>query len=146
MFPCRQFLVRTEERTLLEKSRIAPLLLLLSGDQSLLALMHKTVEPPWTMRVSNAGTHDGLELFAMPGVRVVIFDEQTVEESERGRLLSQIRKQIPTASLLYIASAQSEANERRARTSGAHYYVSKPLSYDNFGYVLQSFLKSRELH
>ena len=36
---------------------------------------------------------------------------------------------------------QSDGNEKRARINGAHYYASKPLSLERFGYVLRSFLQ-----
>jgi len=47
--------------------------------------------------------------------------------------------------LLYVAGSQSEANDKRARTNGAHYYVSKPLSLELFGRVLHSFLQAPQV-
>jgi hypothetical protein len=47
--------------------------------------------------------------------------------------------------LLYIAGSPGDGNEKRARANGAHYYVSKPLSFDRFGQVLESFLKAQQV-
>jgi DNA-binding response OmpR family regulator len=82
--------------------------------------------------------------FALPNVRIVILDDQAVEEDDRSWLLTRIRKRLPDASLLYIARNQSDTNEKRARSNGAHYYASKPLSFGRFGYVLQSFLRAKK--
>jgi DNA-binding response OmpR family regulator len=60
----------------------------------------------------------------------VILDDQAVVENERGWLLAQIRKHFSGISLLYVAANQSDGNEKRARTNGAHYYSSKPLSLE----------------
>ena len=74
-------------------------------------------------------------------MRLAIVDDQAVEENDRGWLLTQIRERFSADSLLYVAGSQSDANEKRARTNGAHYYVSKPLSLERFGQVLRSFLQ-----
>jgi DNA-binding response OmpR family regulator len=81
------------------------------------------------------------KVFVQPNVRLVIFDDQAVEESDSGWMLAQIRKHFSGISLLYVAANQSDGNEKRARTNGAHYYSSKPLSLMRFGYVLQSFCR-----
>ena len=79
-----------------------------------------------------------------PNVRLVILDDQTVEENDRGWLLAQIRKHFSSGSLLYVAGSQSDGNEKRARINGAQYYVAKPLSLERFGYVLESFLQTQQ--
>jgi hemerythrin-like domain-containing protein len=59
--------------------------------------------------------------------------------------IAQIRKHFSGVSLLYVAGAQTDLNEKRARANGAHYYVSKPLSLERFGQVLESFLKAQQV-
>ena len=81
-------------------------------------------------------------MFTQPDVRLVIFDDQVVEENDRNWLLAKIRKYFSGAALLYVAGSQSDRNEKRARSNGAQYYVSKPLSLERFGHVLQSFLQA----
>jgi len=98
------------------------------------------VQPPWTLAHQPAA-YTSPEAFGRPNVQLVVLDDEAIEGSERGRLLTQINRYLPTTPLLYIAATHDEANERQARTNGAHYYVAKPLSLQHFGYVLQSFLR-----
>jgi DNA-binding response OmpR family regulator len=124
---------------------LAPTLLLLSDDAALAGIVSGVVKPPWRLIHQDGGgarLSDGS--FALPNVRIVILDDQAVEENDRGWLLTRIRKRLPGASLLYIARNQSDTNEKRARSNGAQYYASKPLSFERFGYVLQSFLRAKK--
>lgn len=124
---------------------LAPTLLLLSDDEALAEFVLGVVKPPWRLiHQDGAGAPMSDGSFALPNVRIVILDDQAVEENDRGWLLTRIHKRIPDASLLYIARNQSDANEKRARSNGAHYYASKPLSFERFGYVLQSFLRAKK--
>ena len=122
---------------------LAPTLLLLSDDELLVRLVCQIVGPPWRLVRHASGKHVGGGMFTQPNVRLVIFDDQAVEESDRGRMLKQIRKRFSGTPLLYIAATQTDANEKRARSNGAHYYVSKPLSPVPFGQVLSSFLEAQ---
>ena len=121
----------------------APTLLLLSADKALADFVASSVQPPWTF-VHQSTAYTSAEVFAQPNVQLVVLDDEAIEGSERGRLLARIRRYLPTVPLLYIAASHNEANERQARTNGAHYYVAKPLSLEHFGYVLQSFLRARK--
>jgi DNA-binding response OmpR family regulator len=123
---------------------LTPRVLLLSDDEALADVVQGIVRRPWSLvRQAVDGTLS--EVFAQPTVRLVILDDQAVEENARGRVLEQIRKYFPGIFLLYVAGSQSEANEKRARTNGAHYYVSKPLSLERFGRVLHSFLQAQQV-
>ena len=130
----------------LRNGPLAPTALLLSEDRELLALVGRLVTPPWKLVRHEAGKFITREVLAQPNVRLAILDDEAVNENVRGRLLAQIRKHFSGISLLYIADTQSEAGEKRARANGAHYYVSKPLSLDRFGQVLQSFLRAQQPH
>ncbi len=127
-----------------EQTRLSPTVLLLSDDEALAKLALGIVKRPWKLVRHAADKYVGRELFAQPNVRLVILDDQAVEENDRGWLLEQIRKHFSGPPLLYVAGSQSDANEKRARTKGAHYYVSKPLSIERFGQVLQSFLQAKQ--
>lgn len=120
-----------------------PTLLLLSGDSSLVKLVREASAAPWRVEQyqSTLGERD---LFARPNVRLVVVDDEVVEEGERGWLLGQIRLRTRGAPLMYVASSHDLENEKRARASGAHYYTSKPLDENQFVQVLQSFLKARK--
>ncbi len=123
----------------------APTVLLLSDDEALAKLVHEIVKRPWKVVRHGTAQHLNREASYQPNVRLVIFDDQAFEETDRGWMLAQIRKRFSGVSLLYVASVQSDANEKRARTNGAHYYSSKPLSLTRFGYVLQSFLDTQQV-
>lgn len=123
--------------------------MVLTDDQALADLVARIIERPWKLVCLSTDRNKVHKRLAEPNVRIVIFDDQAVEENERSWMLAQIRKRFSGSSLLYVADKQSDGNEKRARTNGAHYYVSRPLSPERFGYVLRSFMqvlaKPREL-
>jgi DNA-binding response OmpR family regulator len=128
-----------------EELRLSPTLLLLSDDEALAGLVHEIVKRPWKLVRQSAAGYVSHKIFTQPNVRLVILDDQTVEENDRGWLLAQIRRHFSDGSLLYVAGSQSDCNEKRARTNGADYYVSKPLSLERFGRVLHSFLQTQQV-
>src|SRR5579864_7803769 len=123
--------------------RTWPTLLLLSDDEALKDLVSGIVKQPWKLVRQRAARDISRKMFTQPHVGLVIFDDQVVEENDRNWLLAEIRKYFSGASLLYVAGSQSDSNEKRARTNGAQYYVSKPLSLERFGHVLRSFLQAQ---
>jgi len=120
-------------------------LLLLSDDAALVSLVRGIVEHPWELVRQSAARYLDHLISAPPNVRLVIFDDQDIEEGDRSRLLGQIRKHFSGDPLLYVAGGHSDDNEKRARTNGAPYYVCKPLPHERFIHVLQSFLQTLEL-
>ena len=128
-----------------EETRLSPTLLLLSDDTALANLVRGIVKRPWKLVRHGADGYTSRKIFAQSNVRLVILDDQTVEEDNRGWLLAQIRRYFSGGSLLYVAGSHSDDNEKRARTNGAQYYISKPLSFERFGYVLKSFLQAQQL-
>ena len=128
----------------LDETRLSPSLLLFSDDEALADLVGGIVKPPWKLVRQRADGYASREAFAQKNVRLVIVDDQAVEETDRGWLLAQIRKHLSGAALLYVASSQSDDNEKRARSNGAQYYVSRPLGLERFGHVLESFLQLQQ--
>jgi response regulator of citrate/malate metabolism len=124
--------------------RLSPTLLLLSDDEALAEVVRSITKPPWKLVRQATDGHISRHVFAQRNVRLVLLDDQAVPEGDRGWLLAQIRKHFSGNSLLYIAGSQSDANEKRARTSGAHYYISKPLPFERFRDVLLSFLQVQQ--
>jgi response regulator of citrate/malate metabolism len=137
--------IRRKVKTNFEGIGPSPTLLLLSDDEALAEVIGGVTKPPWKLVWQSVDGHMSRQVFAQPNVRLVVLDDQTVPESDRGWLLAQIRKHFSGNSMLYIAGGQSDANEKRARTNGAHYYISKPLSIERFRHVLQSFLQAEQL-
>lgn len=123
------------------KIRLSPTLLLLSDDQNLVT---GVVEHPWKLIRQGAGEYRAKKMFAQTNVRLVLLDDQAVDENDRGWLLAQIRKHF-SGTLLYVVSSQSDGNEKRARTNGAQYYISKPLPLERFGYVLRALLRIEQV-
>ena len=105
-------------------------------------LVEGIVKNPWKLLRHAPDGYLSLRIFSEPNVRLVILDDQLVQENDRGWLLGQIRKDFSGCSLLYVTNHHSEHNEKRARTSGVHYYTSKPISDGQFARVLQSFLQN----
>lgn len=124
----------------MDRAPLPPTLLLLTHDEELTALVLKAVKKPWKLVSRHPDRFVSDKAYAQRNVRLVIFDDQSVGENDRGWVLTQIRKHFFGSLLLYVAGTQTDHNERRARTNGAHYYVSKPLPPDPFNRVLQSFL------
>jgi response regulator RpfG family c-di-GMP phosphodiesterase len=120
-----------------------PTLLLLSDDPALVSIVGGIITHPWGLVRDRPNEYWNHKVVVLPNVRLVIFDDETVEENDRGWVLAQIRKHFSGRSLIYVANSHTEHTERKARTCGAHYYISKPLSPEQFGEVLLSFLQVR---
>jgi len=118
-----------------------PTLLLLSDDDALVKLVREVIGPPW--RIDHHENVDRSDLFRQPNVRLVLVDDGVIKEAERGWLLGQIRQRASGVPLMYVADSHDLENERRARSSGAHYYTSKPVDEHQFVLVLRSFLKTK---
>ena len=123
------------------RTNTAPTLLLFSGDKELATLVRKSVKAPWKIELCEDPAI-GREVLSRPSVRLVIVDDGSVDEEARGWLLDRIRKFVPQALLIYIASAHSEADERRARGYAAQYYTAKPLDMDRTARVIESFART----
>jgi DNA-binding response OmpR family regulator len=119
----------------------APTLVLFSADKELTALVRKNVKAPWKIELCEDPAI-GREALSRPSVRLVIVDDGAVDEEARGWLLDRIRKFVPQALLIYIASSHSEADERRARGYAAQYYTAKPLDLDRTARVIESFVRT----
>lgn len=83
----------------------------------------------------------GRNLLSRPDIRLVLIDDEKIDEQLRGWLLDRVRRFAPQALLFYVAAAHSEADEKRARSYQAHYYTSKPLDPGRTLRVLESFLR-----
>src|SRR6202050_2054185 len=119
----------------------APTLVLFSADRELTALVKKTARPPWKIELCEDPAI-GREALSRPSVRLVIVDDGAVDEEARGWLLDRIRKFVPQALLIYIASAHSEIDEKRARRYAAQYYTAKPLDTGRPSRVIESFIRA----
>jgi hypothetical protein len=72
----------------------------------------------------------------------VVIDDAAIEEPTRGWLLDQVRRLAPSALVAYIASNHTPEIERRARSLGVQYYISRPVDRDRTIRVLHSFVSA----
>ena len=121
--------------------RTAPTVVLFSADKELIAMVRATIKAPWKIELCEDPAI-GREVLSRPSVRLVIVDDGAVDEEARGWLLDRIRKFVPQALLIYIASSHSEADERRARGYSAQYYTAKPLDAARTSRVIESFVRT----
>jgi len=131
------------EQPLDGKSQVlpAPTLVLFSADKELTGLVRNSIKAPWRVELCEDPAI-GREALSRPSVRLVIVDDGAVDEEARGWLLDRIRKFVPQALLIYIASSHTEADERRARSYSAQYYTAKPLDLDRTARVIESFART----
>jgi hypothetical protein len=80
--------------------RPSPTLLLLSDDEVLADLVFRIVKRPWKLVRQGADGCMSHRVFNQPNVRLVVLDDQGVEENDRNWLLAQIRKHFSGTSLL----------------------------------------------
>jgi hypothetical protein len=116
-----------------------PIVALLSNDDNLARIVYSTVEVPWRLE-RHFYNRAVLEFMHPADVRLVIVDDESVRDAERGWLLAQIRRNLNDATLLYVAGSFGLENERRARGNGAHYYTAKPIDRDEFAGALRGFM------
>jgi len=109
-----------------------------SRDQSIVELIAEGLSDSWIIE-KFSDLQEARAFLRKPGVRIVVIDDEAVEESTRGWLLDQVRKGAPHALIAYIAAVHSLETERRARTYRVQYYTSKPIDRERTLRVLHSF-------
>lgn len=120
-------------------ARPEPLIVLFSSDPSLVGLVSQAGTQPWKVQRCK-DVHQCREFLTRPNVKLVVLDDQGIEDKMRGWLLDRVRMYAPHASLLYVASDHSPEAERRARSYAASYYTSKPIDSQLLLRVLASFV------
>jgi DNA-binding response OmpR family regulator len=120
---------------------VTPTLVLFSVDKELTSLVRNCTPAPWCVELCE-NLAVGRDALSRPSVRLVIVDDGAVDEDAREWLLDRIRKFVPQALLIYIASAHTEADEKRARGYSAQYYTAKPLDMDRTARVIESFARN----
>ncbi len=117
-----------------------PIVLILSGDDSLLRLAERAVPTPRHIRLY-ANPNFTPRLLAKTNVRLVVIDDQSVMPSDRAWVLNQVRRFCPDVLVIYIAARHDTNREKHARTNGANFYMSKPVDSELFIQVLRAFLR-----
>lgn len=102
-----------------------PILALLSNDEQLTQTIEGVAQSEWS--VIKPKIAEISNLVRQPNVRLVIFDDQSVPASDRGRALSEIQHYASRASIIYVAGNHDHENEKQARSRGVLFYTAKPL-------------------
>jgi DNA-binding NtrC family response regulator len=114
-------------------------ILVFSHDASLFDLASRAAGDQWTVeRCDDVRTCR--ESLIRPKVRLVVVDDEAIEDQLRGWLLERVRTWTPQVPLIYVAGNHSEASEKRARAYAASYYTSKPVETESLLRVLGSFI------
>jgi hypothetical protein len=116
-----------------------PILALLSRDGQLMETVQGAAGSKWL--VVNPGIAQLIGLIHEPNVKLVIFDDQLVAASERGRALTEIRRCASKASIIYVAGQHNQENEKQARSGGVLFYTAKPLIPSDVSLLLQRLLQ-----
>ena len=116
-----------------------PVLAMISGDEQLAETIGIAAAVGWT--VARLKVADVPSLIREPNVRLVIFDDDSVSASDRGRTLSEIRHCAPNAPIIYVASEHDHESEKLARARGVLFYTAKPLVQNYVDLLLQRQLQ-----
>jgi DNA-binding NtrC family response regulator len=109
-----------------------------SRDESIVKLITDGLRGSWVIEKFS----DPLQARASmlkSGVKIVVIDDEAIEEATRGWLLDQVRKWAPHALVAYIAAIHNPETERRAREHRVQYYTAKPMDRERTLRVLHSF-------
>jgi DNA-binding NtrC family response regulator len=113
--------------------------LVFSRDASLLALAARASGNRWTVeRCDDVRTCR--ESLVRPTVRLVVVDDEAIEDQLRGWLLERVRTWAPQVPFVYVAGDHSDTSEKRARAYAASYYTSKPVETESLLRVLGAFI------
>jgi DNA-binding response OmpR family regulator len=132
--------IRHNRRRRAAEPTIQPfLVLVISADDHLQAMVESALHKGW----SSLRARDPIEVqgaLTVPHLRLVVLDDAAVQPDEREWLMTRIHRDVPFASVIYVASTHGEETERRARANGAKYYTAAPLAADSFVEVVRGFL------
>lgn len=114
-------------------------MLVFSRDASVLDLASRATGDGWKLERCD-DVRKCRESLVRPQLRLVIVDDEAIEDHLRGWLLERLRTWAPQAPFVYVAGDHSDTCEKRARAYAAGYYTSKPLEPDSLLRVIASFI------
>lgn len=110
-----------------------------SKDESVIRLIRDGLGDGWCMNLCSE-PDEGRIFPLKTGVGIVVIDDAAIDESSRGWLLDRVHRWAPDALVAYIASAHAPEVERRVRSHGVQYYLSRPVDRERTLRVLRSFV------
>jgi hypothetical protein len=109
-----------------------------SQDESIIGLIGDGLTDGW--RVDPCSEPNKARLFLQRAdIGIVVIDDVAIDQPTCGWLLEQVRRWAPDALVAYIASAHTAEIERRVRSRGVQYYLSRPVDRERTLRVLHSF-------
>ena len=112
-----------------------------SRDETIFDLIVYGLSDTWrTLRCMEAS--DARIYLRRTGVKIVVVDDDAIEETNRGWLLGQAQRWAPRALVAYIAANHSSEVERRVRSRGVQYYLSRPVERELAIRVLRSLAQA----
>jgi DNA-binding NtrC family response regulator len=109
-----------------------------SQDESIIGLIRDGLTNGW--RIEPYSEPDEARIFLQRAdIGVVVIDDVAIDQQTCGWLLVQVHRWAPDALIAYIASAHTPEVERRVRSRGVQYYLSRPVDRERTLRVLHSF-------
>jgi len=111
------------------------------GDKSLSSIAEQAGASVWSIQSCRDAVKARDRLFESTP-HLILLDDEAVRPDDRGWLLERIRQQAPRTFVIYVAANHDADTERRARSHGVHYYMSKPVDPNRIIQVSQAFIKA----
>jgi DNA-binding NtrC family response regulator len=109
-----------------------------SQDESIIGLIRDGLTNGW--HIESYSEPDEARIFLQRAdIGVVVIDDVAIDQQTCGWLLVQVHRWAPDALIAYIASAHTPEVERRVRSRGVQYYLSRPVDRERTLRVLHSF-------
>ena len=109
-----------------------------SRDTSIIGLITDGLTEGW--RIDACSEPNEARIFLQrANIGVVVIDDVAIDQPTCGWLLDQVHRWAPDALVAYIAWAHTPEVERRVRSRGVQYYLSRPVDRERTLRVLHSF-------
>lgn len=109
-----------------------------SQDESVIGLIRDGLTARW--RIDQCSEPDEARIFVQKAdIGIAVIDDIAIDQPTCGWLLDQVHRWAPDALVAYIASAHTPEIERRVRSRGVQYYLSRPVDRERTIRVLHSF-------
>ena len=123
--------------------KMSRMAMVFSQDESIIGLIRDGLGDGWRIDL-RSGPGEARVFPIKTEVGIVVIDDAAIEEPTRGWLLDQVHRWAPDALVAYIASAHAPEVERRVRSRGVQYYLSRPVDRERTLRVLRSFVLAVE--
>jgi DNA-binding NtrC family response regulator len=137
----RRAAVRPGQRKGATPSTTPTVVVVCGADKSLSTLAKEAGTASWIVELCTDAVSTRTRL-SESAPQLIVIDDEAVTTDDRGWLLERIRLLAPRAYVIYVAARHDHETEKRARSHGVHYYMSKPLDPHRFTQVSQAFMKA----